>query len=282
MTAISPWLGREKQARFALSTVALRRYPLVDALAEAAGLGFDVIDLAGLRGLCEHVPAEGSSAALRDVAETVMRSGLRVVSVNADPGSFDGQEDQRSVIDRVKRLIEFCAYSGVTKLVLPAGEKTKKDTTAPRLDELAEGINSAADIARDSDVELAVEAPYFGRPVNTLKRAGELASLIEPEVGIAFDVSHVAAAGESVTDGFIALADRVSVVHLRDAVLGDIRRPIGHGGIDFEALIRTAGEQSYEGDFVLELETRPGYFDSKNDEIRHSSALISRASGVSV
>lgn len=111
MTAAGP-------TRYAVSTVCLRRYDLGQALAAAEGLGFDTVDLVGLRGLCEHVPVNGSRSDMRAAADVFHASGLRSASVNADPGSFDGFDDYDDVMRRVGLLIDFAADTGDRKSVV--------------------------------------------------------------------------------------------------------------------------------------------------------------------
>ncbi|MCU1406806.1 MAG: xylose isomerase, partial [Glaciihabitans sp.] len=89
---------------FTVSTVSLRHYELAQALDVSKSLGFDTVDLVGLRGLCEHVPVNGSADEFRAAASTFAASGLRAASVNADPGSFDGFDDEHDVLQRIDYL----------------------------------------------------------------------------------------------------------------------------------------------------------------------------------
>ena len=252
---------------FTVSTVCLRRYPFARSLEVARELGFDAVDLVGLRGLCEHVPPDGSREELRAVAAEFRRSGLRAASVNADPGSFDGADPVLEVRARVERLLEFCEAAGAPLLVLPCGEKTTGRTAEPRFDMMAEELNRAAETAASRGIRLAVEAPYFGRPIDTLDRTATLLELLAPEVQLAYDVSHVEAADESVVDGWHRFADRVAVVHLRDAVSGNVRRVIGAGRVDFAGFLTAVADSSFAGDVVLELETRDSPYASKEEEV---------------
>lgn len=252
---------------FALSTVCLRTSGFATALRRAAELGFETVDLAGLRGLCEHVPVDGTPAQLRDAARTFARSRLRGASVNADPGSFDGDEDRDDVLRRVLRLLDFVEQAGVPLLVLPAGEKTERAVDQPDIGRIAEGLNAVTARARAVGARVAVEAPYAGRPVDSLSRTVELLGELDPDVELAFDVSHIVGGGESVADAWDELASRVGIVHLRDAVPGDIRRVIGGGSVDFATLFERMDATGYAGDVVLELETRNGSFTSKEGEV---------------
>ncbi|WP_345800129.1 sugar phosphate isomerase/epimerase [Microbacterium sp. AZCO] len=259
---------------FTVSTVCFRRYPLEQALDTAARLGFDRVDLVGLRGLCEHVPVNGTLSEMRRAARQFAASRLQAASVNADPGSFDGADDIEQVMARVRRLLAFCQEAGVPLLVLPCGEKREDASAPPRYAAMADALNEVAVMAWHEGIRLAVEAPYFGRPVDTIGRTETLLELLDPDVDLAFDVSHVVGAGESVTDAWAAIHERIAIIHLRDAVAGDIRRVIGHGDVDFPALLQAAQVSGFDGDVVLELETRNSPYQSKEDEVRAALAQL--------
>ncbi|MET0887924.1 MAG: hypothetical protein ABWX92_15915, partial [Mycetocola sp.] len=69
--------------RYTVSTVCLRQYDFAQALVVAESLGFDAVDLVGLRGLCELVPVNGSRTEMQEAAAVFRASGLRAASVNA-------------------------------------------------------------------------------------------------------------------------------------------------------------------------------------------------------
>ncbi|WP_206535737.1 sugar phosphate isomerase/epimerase family protein [Microbacterium sp. 4R-513] len=233
----------------------------------ARDIGFDAVDVVGLRGLCEHVPVNGTRADFREAAAQFVASGLRAASVNADPGSFDGFDDLDDVHGRVDRLLEFAVATSTPLLVLPAGEKTDVRVTPPPVGLLAEGFNRAAERARSAGVRLAVEAPYFGRPIDRVDRASALLDALDPDIQLAFDVSHIEAADESVIDAWNTFMPRIGIVHFRDAVSGDIRRVIGRGRVDFGGVMHAIDSSDYGGAIVLELETRNSPYASKEDEV---------------
>jgi sugar phosphate isomerase/epimerase len=255
------------------STVALRRHPLERALAVARELGFASVDLAGLRGLCEHVPILGTAAELAASARVVRESGLRPASVNADPGSFD-VEDAAVLEARIARILDYAVAVEAPLVVLPCGEKTDDAAAEPRWGALLDGFGRAADRAEGSGVRIAVEAPYFGRPIDSRARAERLFDDLDPRVQVAYDVSHVRAAGDPVTETFVAWADRIAIVHLRDAVTGDIRRVIGRGDVDFAALFAAVRAHRPDLDVVLELETRDSPYPDRETELLAAVAQL--------
>lgn len=266
--------------QLACSTITLRNYDLETALHKAMELGFDTVDLGALAGLCEHVPPAGTREELRRVGSIVQSSGLAVTSVNADPGSFNdpATADTRAVLDRVRRLLEFCAENTVPRLVLTCGETEQRTRSADdQIAAVARGLNQAALAAEEFDVELVVEAPHFFRLTNTMNRSRRLLEQLSPAVGQAWDVSHVRAAGEEPAALFAEFAPKVSLIHLRDAVAGDIRRHMGGGDINFAAVFQAAAAVGFTGPFVLELETHNSPYESKEEELEAALTYLGAA-----
>ncbi|MFH8248782.1 sugar phosphate isomerase/epimerase family protein [Microbacterium sp. B2969] len=261
-------------SEYTISSVCLRGYDFAQALEVAKRLGFDSLDLVGLRGLCEHVPVNGSTADLRAAAEVFRRSGLRGASVNADPGSFDGFDDAEDVRRRIDGLLGFLGEAELPLLVLPCGEKTAAPPADPQISRMADALNGVAASARAAGVRLAVEAPYFGRPIHSLERAEQLLAALDPAIELAYDVSHVEAADESVVAGWDRFADRIGIVHLRDAASGDVRRVIGAGRVDFAAFLHQVRASDFSGDVVLELETQNSPYASKEDEVMAAALYL--------
>jgi sugar phosphate isomerase/epimerase len=252
----------------ACSTVTFREFELPKALEEIASLGLAHVDLGALAGLCEHVPPAGSSAEFRRVARQVAAGGLAVTSENADPGSFT--EDQGAVVSRrIARLLDFCAELRLPRLVLPCGGPARPGLAArEQIRVTALTLLRAHDRAQAGGVELVVEAPHHRRIVDSMERTDLLMAALRPCVRQAWDVSHVRAAGEDPAALFGQYVADISIVHLRDAVPGDIRRVLGEGDIDFARVLSVAIAAGYRGPLVLELETRGGTYATKREEAR--------------
>ncbi|MET7333593.1 sugar phosphate isomerase/epimerase [Nonomuraea sp. NPDC005650] len=262
----------------ACSTITFRHYELRKALDAIADLGFDQVDLGALAGLCEHVPPDGSAAVLAAVAAQVRASSLAVTSVNADPGSFNAAESHPAVLGAIHRLLDFCADAGSPRLVLTCGAREQPAVAShTQIGLVADGLNTALERAQDLGIELVVEAPHHFRLVNTIPRTQALLAALSPAVRQAWDVSHVRASGADPAGLFPQFAPRVSIVHLRDALLGDIRRPMGLGDVDFGGVFSSASASGFEGPFVLELETHDSPFETKEEEVRSALNHLSTA-----
>jgi sugar phosphate isomerase/epimerase len=275
MNAVSETFARETLSadRVICSSITLRHLPLEEALDVIAGLGFTEIDLGALPGVCDHVPYELTSDAVRQVADVVRGSGLTVRSVNADVGDLNRPLDSSGAaarLEHLQRLLELCQAINSTGLVLPNGAQqhepivTLDDDLALVANQLG-GIEQACAAA---GIELWVEAPHFFRLCYNLERAHALTTLLPSTIGLICDVSHIVASGATPRQFINDFADRIRHVHIRDAEPGYIHHSLGKGQVDFADTATALAEIGYPGKFSLELETR----DISNDE-RPQAAL---------
>jgi len=275
----SPPTATDVATRLGVSTVCFRQDDLPTALEEIASLGIGAVDLAALRGLCEHVDPDADPVKLRHAANAVKSSGVTALAVNADPQSFD-EQDQATVLDRVARLAEFCAEVSSPMLILPCGSNAGRDTAAAAvLDVLADGLLRAADLAAAVGVTLSVEAPHYLRVCWDLNLGDQLLARLQGHVPLVYDTSHVRASGADPAEAFTARSELVNHVQLRDAVPGDIRRAIGHGDIDFAEVLDATELAGYTGYYVLELETHNSPYDSKRAEVAAGLDLMRQLAG---
>jgi sugar phosphate isomerase/epimerase len=267
-TDVNTLTGTTGAAALACSTICFRNEDLPHALARIRGQGFDAIDLGALQGLCEHVPLFGTTEELREASRVVNESGLTVLSVNADPGSFNEDVPALEILDRIEALTVFCAEVGAPLLLLPCGSPEREDIPyRQQLEAVATGINAAAASSARYGVQVAVEAPHHYRLVNTLERVRDLLPLLTSDVGLVYDVSHIRAAGEDPSASYAEFASRVVHIHLRDAETGDIRKVLGSGDVDFSGFYEASRRAGYNGRYVLELETHDSPFSTKEEEV---------------
>ena len=249
-------------SRLGCSSISFRHQDLSTALRTMTDLGFEEIDLGALPGVCDHVPYELDLAAVALVAAEVAASGLRVRSVNGDIGDLNAVLDADGEAARERHLtalLTLTADTGAKALVLPCGALSHEPVRSVEedLDAVAAGLIHAGQRAAGFGVEVWTESLHFLRFCWNLERAELLARrLAGSGVGIVMDFSHIVAAGEEPLDYLRRHTGRISHVHLRDAVPGNINVGIGNGRADFAAGLRGLAAQGYTGHFSLELETR--------------------------
>lgn len=264
--------------RVICSTITFRRLPLSQALSTIRELGFTAIDLGALPGVCDHVPADLDDSAIEAVAQEVLASGLDVRSINADIGDLNAPVDEATLAARdahTRRLVALARRVASPAIVLPCGAQSHEPLGAldADLDRVATALRRAAGIAEEQGVEIWVEVQHSLRLAWSMERAVALAErLTGSGVGLVLDFSHVVAAGDDPLDWIAALGDRVSHVHIRDAVKGDIHRTPGNGDADFESGLAALRAQGYRGAYSLELETD----DVANEDRPRSAAASAR------
>ncbi|KIC68819.1 sugar phosphate isomerase/epimerase family protein [Pseudarthrobacter phenanthrenivorans] len=255
-------------SRLGCSSISFRHQDLASALRTMKGLGFEEIDLGALPGVCDHVPYGLDAAAVEAVSAEVNTSGLRVRSVNGDIGDLNRVLDADAQAARERHLdalLTLSANIGAKALVLPCGAlgHTPVRSVEEDLDLVAAQLTGAGRRAAEFGVELWTESLHFLRFCWNLERAGLLADrLAGSGVGIVMDFSHIVASGEDIQAYLDRNRGRISHVHLRDAVPGNINLSIGNGDADFAGGLKRLAADGYAGHFSLELETR----DVTNDE----------------
>ena len=250
-------------SRLGCSSISFRHQDLATALRTISDLGFEEIDLAPCPACATTSPMNWTWPPSQHVAAEVAASGLRVRSVNGDIGDLNAVLDADGEAARERHLtalLTLTADTGAKALVLPCGaleprpgpERSRRTWTL-----IAAGLIHAGQRAAGFGVELWTESLHFLRFCWNLERAELLAQrLAGSGVGIVMDFSHIVAAGEDPLEYLRRHAGRISHVHLRDAVPGNINLSIGNGHADFAAGLRGLAAQGYSGHFSLELETR--------------------------
>lgn len=247
--------------RVICSTITLRHLALDDALRAIEEAGFTEIDLGALPGVCNHVPFQLDTRAVRDVTAVVRASRLRVRSVNADIGDLNeplGPAGRAERAEHIDRLIELATGIGATAIVLPNGKQRHDPVVS--LDEdlrlVAAQLTAVDTRCRAAGLQLWVEAPHYFRLCHDLDRTGQLLDRLPDSVGVICDVSHIVASGSTPVEFIHEFGPRIRHVHLRDAEPGYIHHSIGNGQVDFAGTVAALEAIGYDGKFALELETR--------------------------
>ncbi|KIS25595.1 xylose isomerase [Arthrobacter sp. SPG23] len=267
-------------SRLGCSSISFRHQDLGTALRTIGGLGFEEIDLGALPGVCDHVPYELDMGAVRSVTAEVAASGLRVRSVNGDIGDLNAVLDAGGQAARERHLVALLtltANTGAKALVLPCGALGHDPVRGldEDLDTIAAQLIHAGQRAAEFGVELWTESLHFLRFCWNLERAELLAHrLAGSRVGIVMDFSHIVAAGEDPLEYLERHDGRITHVHLRDAVPGNINLSIGNGQADFAAGLRSLAARGYAGHFSLELETRDVTHDERPAAAAKAASFI--------
>lgn len=236
----------------------LARYDLVAAVLSNHRVGqavADIIDARHQRLLPDYVWGDGNPKEVPHRAAEEMRATMRVAQKlgAAVVSGFSGSP-----------LWSYIAgYPGPTPEEVAAGFK-----------EFARRWNPILDACRDAGVRYACEV-HPGQIAFDLHSAEAALHALQgrEEFGFTFDPSHLHWQGIDPVEFLRRFPDRIFHVHIKDVVLNlngrngllgaylppgdprrgwDFRAP-GHGGIDWEAIIRALNDIGYEGPLAVEF-----------------------------
>lgn len=226
-----------------------------EALAKA---GFRHIQLLAM--LPHFDPWQEDPARTARLRTLIERHGLRVLA--ADLASSDinlassSTDAVRFAVDAYRRLIARCAELGAVDVCVSSGRRHALLAMANErlMESFRPAFREIVEEARRRGLGVGLE----NHPLGLLADAPTIRRFLDEEgyadVSVIYDVANAVAVGEDPVEGLAALQSRISVVHLSDSPLGQWRHdPIGSGEIDFAAIGRELGRQSYDGPIVLEI-----------------------------
>lgn len=234
----------------AASSLTFSRLPLAEALRAAARLGFRSVELAAHEGWAHLSPgrlAERRDAVGEEVAQALAAAGLRLVAINAGFGHADATRH----LALVDGLCGLTAALGGTVVTIPAAAPPTAGAFAAAAAEIRR-LESLVAVARRHGVALAVEC-HMGALTEVPATAAALCRAV-PGLRLTLDPSHYWA-GPAQGLGWEAVLPHVVHVHLRDAGTGgweQIQMSVGHGRVDFPAVIGALGAAGYRGTYAEE------------------------------
>jgi inosose dehydratase len=244
--------------------------------------------------------------AIREIAAL----GYRGIQLRATPGTL--VERWRDEPDRLRDLLAehaltFVALSSGVLALDPAREAeslaqhTRNAELAARagclfvqvVDERPRGREvTAADHARMGGLlttlgrrfqDLGVRLGYHNHMGNLGQSPGEVAAILDAAdpavVALELDTAHWRAAGGDPVQAIRQYRDRLSYLHLKDVEFGTDGRPyrfreLGHGVIDFPAVLAALREIAFTGWGIVELDSPTAPDRSPKDSAQMSRAFL--------
>jgi sugar phosphate isomerase/epimerase len=241
-----------------LSTVACPHLPLVEALALAAGAGYDAVEL---RTFGPGSTRFASDPALSDEARSLGRiraSGLTVSSI-ATGVRFDAPvvppilgrvfNDEERAVREAERAIDIAAQLDCSLVRVFAFERHGRESQRSALKRVARRLALVCDHARNTGVRVVVENG------GSFASAAELSSLLEavgsPWLGACYNAAVGRAAGDEPARAVRLLGDALLLGRVKDAAGG---RPVlpGRGELEPQGFIRALAEAQFRGTVVFE------------------------------
>lgn len=255
--------------RLAYSSNAYMNFPIEEAIARIADLGYEGLEL--LADVPHAWPVDLSADKKRAIRECLERHGLTISNVNgfmmnalADkrnpywhPSWIEPDREYRAIrrehTKRVLRLAkEFNAPSMQTE---PGGPLLPGQSRRAAADIFYDEIMPCVELAEDLEVFLLIE-PEPGLMIETFEQYLEFADRLDsPWVGLNFDIGHAFCSGQDPQDWIARMAPHTKHYHIED--IADTRRHAhlipGRGAIDFPAVLREITNTGYGGWITVEL-----------------------------
>lgn len=212
-------------------------------------------DLAQVRGL-EHVEWVLDSLRVEDnpilretgdVVERMQTTGVRVVSVCADylmDRPLDVADPDSWTV--LHQLIDVMAVVGARWLVVPCVDQASlRDSEAQH--RLLRATDRLAKVVQGSGVHVSLEADLAPQPFATL-----LSGLDTETFGVNYDIGNSASLGYQFQEEFDAYGHRVSLVHIKDRILGGSSVPLGQGSADVAGVLERMRKMEFNGAVTMQ------------------------------
>ncbi len=228
------------------NTVLFASVDLDTALAQIAFAGYEYVELAVIKGMCEHVSPDDDTETLKRVNAGLAEHGLTATAIEA------ATTDR----DRLERIFDLATRLEVPIVNVGSGGVTgDEDSTKQAIAHVAD----LAELAGQYSLTLAVK-PHVGQAIYNGATALRLTSEVtHPALGLNFDPSHLFRADEDPQDIARSWGSRIVTSHFRDCAsreqkVGPPPTQIpGRGAVDIPATLAALVEVGYTGPLNLEV-----------------------------
>lgn len=260
--------------RIGCSTIPLAPLSGEAALRNLAELGFEVVDIAAVSTLFDHIQTIDPPRDQPDrFAKLVSELGLEVNGVPTVVWIPDALDDVDELRRRSRAAADVAAAVEARCWIVDAGIHPDGQERSTVLDRFKRTIEMQNELAVERGLRLVVEAPHgrtladqFGGIADVIDAASDIGA----DVGLDLDSRPVHNCGASYAQVISQYIDRVAHVAVADTRgPGRGHASIGNGLIDFRSFIGELKAAGFDGDLMLELE--PG-----GDSVDERTALIER------
>ena len=232
--------------RLGCNTVLFGGVDLATALAHIAWAGYQHVELAAIRGMCEHVRPDLGPEHVQDVRRLLAQHDLVVTAMEA------ATTDRA----RLEQLFGLAAALDVPILNIGSGGVAGDEESTKAAIEHIAGL---AQLASARGVRLAVK-PHVGQAIYNSATALRLMDEVRaPALGLNFDPSHLFRAGEHPEEVAAQWGAHILTSHFRDC--GSRQQQVGppesqipgRGIVDIPATLRALHQVGYAGPLNLEV-----------------------------
>lgn len=255
--------------KLAYSSNAYMRFPVDEAIARIAALGYEGIELMFDT---PHAWPEDVKPGDIDALRTALdRHGLTIANVNAfmmnkigdprqpywHPSWIEPDLNYRQIrIDHTIRSLTLARQVGAKHISTePGGPIAGEHEREAAMRTFVEMLKPVLDHAGREGVKLLIE-PEPGLLIETLDQFLDLRSRIDhPYLGLNYDVGHMYCVSEPLGETIRRLGPRIDHVHVEDIAATRVHHHLvpGDGAIDFSEVFTTLREIGYDGWVTVEL-----------------------------
>jgi sugar phosphate isomerase/epimerase len=202
-----------------------------------------------------------SAEYLGDVKAMLDEHGLDRVYAWGHPDGLEGGANQTAYEEMIASFEHARRIGAKVMRVVGSSLRFRREPHAPQLERLTAMFRSAANVARDYDIRLAVENHI---DFTTDEMAQLLDAVDSPYVGINFDTGNFLRLLDDPVRGMEKLASRVYATHIKDL---QVQRgvapdewfffssvPVGAGLVDNAKLVRSLAEAGFDGVLAVEID----------------------------
>ncbi|MEN9939175.1 MAG: hypothetical protein RLZZ387_5754 [Chloroflexota bacterium] len=232
--------------RLGCNTVLFGPADLATALQHVAWAGYRYVELAAIKGMCEHIRPEEGTGQAAEVRRLLAEHGLEATAIEA--ATTDAA--------RLEQVFALAEAIGVPIVNIGSGGTSGDEESTVRA---IEHIGELARMAGRFGLRLAVK-PHVGQAIYNADTALRLTDAVrEPALGLNFDPSHLYRADEEPPEVARRWGARIVTSHFRDCASREQRvgppetQIPGRGTVDLPGTLRALREVGYDGPLNLEV-----------------------------
>lgn len=228
------------------NTVLFGDASLGTALDQITWAGYEHVELAAVKGMCEHVHPDLDAAAISGIQQAVADRGLTATAIEV------GVPDRT----RLERIFAIAADLDIPIVNIGSGGTTGDEES---VEQAIVMIGDLARLAGEHGRRLAVK-PHVGQAIHDSATGIRLMDEVrEPALGLNFDPSHLFRANENPDQVARLWGERIVTSHFRDCASREQRvgppetQIPGRGIVDIPATLRALGNVNYSGPLNIEV-----------------------------
>lgn len=245
---------KARKMTFAFSTLGCPDWPIDRIASEAAGLGYDGVEIRGIRRVYDLSKAEEFQPSTIERTRSLFASaGAPIVQIDSS-ASFCWPDEAKlaAAYDETARYIELARQLGVPMVRIFGGNIPPEDSRARWAGILTERLKRVAELAEKGKVTLTVETHDAWARYAHL--APVLAAVGSSRLAVLWDLGNSWEVGERFEDAAGLTGGRIGFVHIKDMSAPGAYAELGKGAIPLAKALRLLRSIGFDGCVSLEWE----------------------------